>query len=74
MMERWGVNPEEMSDEKNFVEEEEPQEEFDLVRLIKLVAIVSSKPWSKLLTYDRNFNAENLINWINTLGKYLDYE
>ena len=46
VMERWGVCPKEVSDE----EEESVEErhgEFDPVRLLKSIVVVSSKPRSK---------------------------
>ena len=75
MMERWGVHPEEMTNEEEyFVEEVEPQGEVDLVGLFKSVVEVISKPQSEVPTYDVSLNVEELIDWIKTLDKYFEYE
>ena len=74
MMERWGDHPKKMSDDEEFVDEVEPQEELDLVRLFKLVIVVSSRPRLEVPTYDGSLNVEELIDWINTLDKYFDCE
>lgn len=42
--------------------------------MLKLVVVVSSRPLSKVSTYDGNLNAEESIYSINTLDKYFDYE
>lgn len=73
-MERWGNHPEETSDEEESAEESEPRGEVDPVRLLKMVVATSSRPRSEVSTYDGNLNVEELIDWINTLDKYFDYE
>lgn len=35
---------------------------------------MSSRPQSEVPTYDGSLNVEELIDWINTLDKYFDYE
>ena len=35
---------------------------------------IPSTPWAKVSMYDGNLNAEELIDWINTLDKYFNYE
>lgn len=58
-MKRHGIRTEETSDEEeDSIDEVEPQGEVDPVRLFKLVMVASSKPWSKVLTYDGSLNAE----------------
>ena len=75
VMERQGVHPQETSDdEEEYVEKEQPQGEFDLVLVFKLVVVASSRPRLKALTYDGSLNPEELIDQINALDKCFDYE
>ena len=53
-MERHGICPKEVSDD----EEEEPQGDVNPIRLFKLVLEASSRPWSKVLTYDGSLIAK----------------
>ena len=74
-MERCGIHPKEASDdEEEYIEEAKPQGDINLVRLFKLVLAASSRPWSEVPTYDGILNVEELIEWINKLDKYFDYE
>ena len=74
-MERHGIHLEEASEnEEESLEEAETQGDVDLVRLFKSVLETSSRPRSEVLIYDGSLNAKELIDWINTLDKYFDYE
>ena len=74
-MEKCGICPEEESDEENeYAEEVEPQGDVNLVIFLKSVLATSSRPWSEVPRYDRSLNVEELIDWINTLNKYFNYE
>lgn len=72
-MERFGVHPEEVSDDQEVsIEEEKLQGNFNLVRLCNPILVASSRPWLEMPTYDGSLNVEEL-SWI-TLDKYFDYE
>ena len=74
-MERCGAHPEEVNvEEEQSIEEEEPQGYLHPVTFFKLVLATSSRPRTKVPTYDGILNAKELMSWINTLGKYFDYE
>ena len=73
-MERWGSIPKEMRDEEESIHEGKPQEEVDPVRLFMLVLEMSSRPRSEVPMYDGILNVEELIDSINTIDKYFDYE
>lgn len=71
-MKRHGIHLQEVSDDKEeSTKEAKPQGDFNLVRLFKLVLEASSNPQLKVSTYDGSLNAEELIDWINKLDKYL---
>ena len=73
--ERCGVHPEEVSDEEEeSAKEEKTKGDVDLVRLFKLALGTSSITLLEVLTYDGNLNLEELIDRINTLDKYFNYE
>lgn len=63
-----------MSEEEEFIQEAKPQEEVNLVKLLKSIIVVSFRPKSEVSVYDGNFNVEELIDWLNTLDTYFDYE
>lgn len=74
-MERCGIRLNEASnDEEESMKEVEPQGHVNPVRLFKLVLAVSFIPQLEVSTYDRNINVEELIDWINMLDKYFNYE
>ena len=73
-MERWGVHPEEMSDEEESTDEAKPQENVDPVGLFRSVVATSSRTRSEVSTYDGSLNFEELIDWINNLDKYFSHE
>jgi hypothetical protein len=39
-----------------------------------MVTIVSAKPKIEVPMYEGNLNVEELIDWINSLDKYFDYD
>lgn len=45
-----------------------------MIRLFNLVLVPSFKPHSKFPTYDGSLNSKELIDSINTLDTYFDYE
>lgn len=74
-MERRGILPEWVSDEEeDYVEGVEPQGDVKLKRLFKSFLVEISRPRSEVRTYDGSLNAEELINQINALDQYFDYE
>lgn len=44
------------------------------VKLLKSVLSSSSRPKHELSTYDGNLVAKNLMDWINELDKYFEYD
>ena len=63
-----------MSAEEESTEEAEPRGEVDQIRLFKTVVATSSRPQLEVPMYDGSLNAEELVNCINTIDKYFDYE
>lgn len=49
-------------------------EEAAEVRLLRAVSGSSSRPKPEISTYDGSLKAENLIDWINKMDKYFEYE
>lgn len=64
------------SDEGGEAQEEmvEPTLEIPKIRMLRSVLGSIFRPKPKLPTYDGILTAENLIDWINELDKYFDYE
>jgi hypothetical protein len=54
--------------------EEEEEEETTKEKLIRVVTKVSVRPKVEVPMYEGNLNVEELIDWINSLDKYFDYE
>lgn len=74
-MERCGAHPEEVNvEEEQSTQEEEPQGDLHPVTFFKLVLATSSRTRTKVPTYDGILNVKEFMSWINTLGKYFDYE
>lgn len=58
--------------EESFEEEEE--EDNETTRVIKMLAKVGGKAKMEIPIYEGSLNTEELMDWINSLGKYFDYE
>ena len=51
-------------------EEEDPEE----VKVLKMLMKASSRPRVEVPMYESNLNVEELMDWINALNKYFDFE
>jgi hypothetical protein len=76
---RHGVGTGEFSDSE--VEEEAGHDEGEVIaedasteRLIKAIARMSLKTKMDIPVYERNLDAEELLDWIRALDTYFDYE
>ena len=58
--------------EESFEEEEE--EDNETTRVIKMLAKVGGKAKMEIPMYEGSLNTEELMDWINSLDKYFDYE
>ena len=54
--------------------EKEDNEEALGIKLLKVIVGVSSKSKAYVSTYSGYLNPEELIDWINAMDKYFDYE
>ena len=57
-------------EESTDVEEEDPKE----VIVLKMLMKASSRPRVEVPMYEGNLNVEALMDWINSLNKYFDFE
>jgi hypothetical protein len=60
--------------EETTTSEEEEGEETTEEKLIRVVTKVGARPKVEVPMYEGNLNVEELIDWINALDKYFDYE
>jgi hypothetical protein len=60
--------------EETTTSEEEEEEETTEEKLIRVVTKVGARPKVEVPMYEGNLNVEELIDWINALDKYFDYE
>ena len=58
-------------EEAKFSQEEEDPEE---VRVLNMLMKASSRPSVGVPMYEGNLNVEELMDWINALNKYFDFE
>lgn len=67
---------EDVSEAEEETEEEgaTPVEEAVEIKLLKAVLGSSSRPKPEISSYDGSLKAKNLIDWINEMDKYFDYE
>ena len=66
-----------VSEEEEVAEAEEgvePEEEGVEEKLIRAIMGVSSRPRMEVPLYEGNLNVDELMDWINTLDKYFEYE
>ena len=61
---------EEAESESSEEEEEDPEE----VKILKMLMKTSGRPRIEVPMYSGNLNVEELMDWINALRKYFDFE
>ena len=61
---------EEAESESSEEEEEDPEE----VKILKMLMKTSGRPRIEVPMYSGNLDVEELMDWINTLSKYFDFE
>ena len=54
--------------------EEEKEEIANEVKVSRMLVKASNMPKVKVPMYEGNLNVEELMDWINALGKYFDFE
>ena len=74
----WQREPDLGDDSESKVEggdqEEDATPETTEMKLLRSMLGSNSRPKPSLSTYDGNFSAEGLIDWIGELDRYFDYE
>ena len=63
-------NNKEAESESSEEEEEDPEE----VKILKMLMKTSGGPRIEVPMYSGNLNVEELMDWINALNKYFDFE
>ena len=58
----------------NSDEEEEEEEDSKEVKVLNMPMKASNRPRVEVPMYEGNFNVEELMDWINALNKYFDFE
>lgn len=54
--------------------EEEEEIESEAAKVLKVLAKECGRPKMEIPLYDGNLNVEELMDWINSLNKYFEYE
>ena len=54
--------------------EDEREEVFEEVKVLKMMMKASNSPRVEVPMYEGNLNVEELMDWINSLNKYFDFE
>lgn len=76
---RRGLNPREESEDEgkeegSNVEEEEEAIDQDQMRLIRAISKIGKRPRAEVPSYSGSLNPKELIDWINELEEYFEYE
>lgn len=54
--------------------EEEEEDESEATKVLKILAKESGIPKVEISLYDKNLNVDVLVDWIDSLDKYFEYE
>ena len=72
-MERINSESIDTSDEEESFEEEQ-EEIVDEVKVLNMLVKASNRPKVEVPMYEGNLNVEEVMDWINALAKYFDFE
>ena len=61
-------------EEADFESYEEEEEEPEEVKILKMLMKTGGRPRIEVPMYSCNLNVEEIMDWINTLSKYFDFE
>ena len=67
-------NSDDSDEEADSESSEEEEEDPDEVNILKMLMKTSVRPRIEVPMYSGNLNVEELMDWINALSKYFDYE
>ena len=67
-------NSDDSDEEAKSESSEEEEEDPDEVKILKMLMKTSGRPRIEVPMYSGNLNVEELMDWINALSKYFDFE
>ena len=67
-------NSDDIDEEAESKSSEEEEEDLEEVKILKILMKTNGKPRKEVPMYSCNLNVEELMDWINALSKYFDFE
>ena len=67
-------NSDDSNEEAESNSSKEEEEDLEEVKILKMLMKTSGRPRIEVPMYSSNLNVEELMDWINALNKYFDFE